>query len=496
MAEDRIDKNIKSKLEHHETPMDVASFWADLAPKIERKKKDRRGFIWFLFIPLFLGLIGLVYFNWDLSPEENNVATVENYKENTNESISTESDPINKSKEQTTLAKSKLDENTIEKSNTINTESIPKIQSPNSLNNGLNQNQNASTKTIVKNEKTTSNNNTRNKRTSKSNNSNTSPDSDSETKLNSPIYTNVFLDENLKEDSKKASKDATTIAGETKKQRTAFDIALLDLELSELSWKRSLNLSPVFVQEMEEEKSDLPKWNFGLSGFASYGKFTRNLESKDDSISSALRLARDSKESLLESFGGGVIYELKHRTGFYGTIGMTYTRLNERYINNVISSEIETKDNVETGIKITQDTVAYFSTAKVLVSYSTEQIRYNSLQFLDLPLSLAYRKDIQNFDVSLELGAQLNLLTYYKGTIASESELGYSLQNDAQSYFKKSTGIAWNSDVVLGYNLNSEFRLWTGFSYLNRRSSVTNSQYGLNQFYTQKRLKLGLQIKW
>ncbi len=500
MSEDRLDKQIKSKLKNHETNMDTASFWDELSPKIQKKKKDKRGLIWLFFIPMFLGLIALVYFNWDGASNERNTLTsgqseldsnrLQESKGNLTHSIMADDElDLNE------IAALKKDENEL----SITSENQNKHEEKNESFGHMNQTKDKELKS-----KNTNNENSVNSLNTTQRKSFQSVDLSStrskiatqQIKQNFTNNTNNTSNTNEKSNPLEIVQD-NLITNSTKLLRSSFDIAALNFKPVPLDWNRDLQIPTQLFEEFEANKIISPSWNFGLSGFASYGQFQRQLESQSDTLGLALKAKRESNESSLESVGGGLVFEFEHRSGFYGTIGLNYTCLNERYRGIVISEDIESRSNIETGIEITPDSVfAYFSDAEVLVTYGIEQIRHNKTQFLDLPISLGYRRGLERFDISFELGTQINLLTFYNGTIANQSDEGYNLSNDDQYYFKKSTGLSLNADVVLGYNLNDKYRLWTGYSYLNRMSSVTNSNYYLQQYYQQNRLKLGLQIKW
>jgi len=204
--------------------------------------------------------------------------------------------------------------------------------------------------------------------------------------------------------------------------------------------------------------------------------------------------SRISSESALLSYSGGIMAGYKFNKNVLLKGGINFTSINEKFhivIKDVKNTQtvitIDTVWNSDGTYNITRDT-----TIKEI--YGKEDIqKINTYSMIDIPLILGYQFKHNDFNLGLNAGIILNILSFQKGTMLNmngEVE-SFDGNSDNPDIFNKNLGVSIYTSAYLGYRINDNVELFVEPKFRYFLKSFTNANYPLTQKYSKFGISLG-----
>ncbi len=471
MAEDRLDKILKSKVDQHPSKMDVEAFWGALEPRLEKPKKRRRIFIWWL-----LPMVGLIAFAiWMLNHNGSNQTDI-------GDGLLTQQENINPSNKVEKISNSK-ESNSLILSENNNIQNDPSSQ--------LQRN----TKEI-KSELESNNNVVNQKLDTRVNSGQT--DLVNRDRINAKQNPNHLHNHALVNESKLFNNTSSNISSID--QRTTFKISNLsslalnlNTQADVLDLSHRISMSELI--EKNEESSSLPGVK-GISVYGGAGMIQRELIDLGVDTLGSLLANRNGSETTLESLNAGFEFRWYHPSGLNLFGGLEYIRINERFVNSYTFDSIRFEEEYIIGNKTVNGVTSdLYGSASVLTVYQVDQTRYNAHNFIDLRLGMAYDKSFGKFGLGLSSSIQYNLRSWSSFTMFDEQKNLFTNGGDVQ-VFKNRNGLSLNLGATLRYQLSDSWNLWFSPEIHRRLKTVTTENYLLDQKYQLIRMKLGLEKRF
>jgi len=124
---------------------------------------------------------------------------------------------------------------------------------------------------------------------------------------------------------------------------------------------------------------------------------------------------------------------------------------------------------------------------------------YNQYNYLDLPITIGFEKDLKDFILSLNGGIGLNLWSSQSGKIYKEDIKNvYDLKNGGEagvSFFRKNAGLSLITSVGLNYKYNERILLLLEPSMRYYLHSLSNTENPISQKYVFIGLNIGLSYR-
>lgn len=173
-------------------------------------------------------------------------------------------------------------------------------------------------------------------------------------------------------------------------------------------------------------------------------------------------------------------YSILHRSGFYAGVGMEYLRIAEqKSYYSVLSDSVGIDD------KYIQREVVLDNGMKQTL-YGSSEVHYqkigvrriiNSLNFLNLGLTLGYRKQINRIAMFAEVDYEYNLFLKFNGNISN------NVDYKEQMSFKTKIEPYLTYRLGLDYALCDKWRIGLAFKYVKINDNVNEDSYPVNQKY-------------
>ncbi len=526
MDEDRLDKFMKEKVFHHQTPTDPDLLWQQIQAKQQGPEKRKRRFflLWWLAGGLLLcSLAGGYWLAQNANADENTVVVqptpkleseVPNAKTTTEESgLSTRhNEPKNTDNNHTDrLAPASSTQEIITTSELSSIESNSERKT--------NSEQGAIAESSLNNNDFTKNKNTHHSPVNSKANTETGADNDlsftnmgadpttGSTSGQPPLSAPKKSDDPSVETTKNnrtASADAVSSPTTTSPANRQFTPPLYLNSLAIL-----LTSEPPFsineqLQEPPPSDDGLPTKPvskhrpFSIAGQLEYGRAFRRLTTTDHPESETYKDLRDSLETALEVLGGGVDLRWQHSSGWYAKTGLYYEQINERFDYHTGYDSTCTVDNqlVSTYIDkngVSHDSFGIGTTRKI---YSLTKEIYNRYRTFDLPLLVGYApvKD-GRWNWFAEGGIHVNLTFFPRGEILDEQGGFVDLWEDEEMLFEKRTGISLVASAGLSYRLTKRLAIWASPSFRYHLKSMTTDAHSLQQRFWRTGMRVGLQLR-
>lgn len=260
-----------------------------------------------------------------------------------------------------------------------------------------------------------------------------------------------------------------------------------------------LNPLPILPDSLEfaflplkEQRNRLPRFQFGLEANVGIFSNNRSLENNGDTTGSLIALRQQSERNL-ETISGEVSAFLKHRSGVYGRLGLSYTQIAERL--DIQSSRIE-NDTIEgleqIVINVGGDTTFVFGQVPITRTILYQKRTYNYYRLLDIPIGLGYEWKNGPWSIGVEGGAILNVRLSSEGEIRASSDAIVALDSISRTNLDLSYYLSLRASYE--FRPNWSITLAPTFRYIPQ--AFTREEYPLEQRYNLLGGKLGIQYRF
>lgn len=200
-------------------------------------------------------------------------------------------------------------------------------------------------------------------------------------------------------------------------------------------------------------------------------------------------IERSNSEKPIMSYSIGMRGSFVAANGLTFRGGIAYAKNKERFDfvkeRQKITKEIKDKDGNVISTQVEE---------KVIL----DKI-YNQYNYLDLPITIGYEKDLKDFILSLNGGIGLNIWSKQSGKIYKEDIKNvYDLKNGGEagvSFFRKNAGLSLITSVGLNYKYNERILLLLEPSMRYYLHSLSNSENPISQKYVFIGLNIGLSYR-
>lgn len=200
-------------------------------------------------------------------------------------------------------------------------------------------------------------------------------------------------------------------------------------------------------------------------------------------------IERSNSEKPIMSYSIGVRGSFVAANGLTFRGGIAYAKNKERFDfvkeRQKITKEIKDKDGNVVSTQVEE---------KVIL----DKI-YNQYNYLDLPITIGFEKDLKDFILSLNGGIGLNLWSSQSGKIYKEDIKNvYDLKNGEEagvSFFRKNAGFSLITSVGLNYKYNERILLLLEPSMRYYLHSLSNTENPISQKYVFIGLNIGLSYR-
>ena len=200
-------------------------------------------------------------------------------------------------------------------------------------------------------------------------------------------------------------------------------------------------------------------------------------------------IERSNSEKPIMSYSIGVRGSFVAANGLTFRGGIAYAKNKERFDfvkeRQKITKEIKDKDGNVVSTQVEE---------KVIL----DKI-YNQYNYLDLPITIGFEKDLKDFILSLNGGIGLNLWSSQSGKIYKEDIKNvYDLKNGGEagvSFFRKNAGLSLITSVGLNYKYNERILLLLEPSMRYYLHSLSNTENPISQKYVFIGLNIGLSYR-
>ncbi len=204
---------------------------------------------------------------------------------------------------------------------------------------------------------------------------------------------------------------------------------------------------------------------------------------------------RIATENYLEAFSSNFDYNINHSSGFFISTGIHYTQIDERF-QDVDSIDIHKENQgISKEVQNGDGTISYLRGQKEVVKHIVwDKIIYNYYSFVEIPVIVGYRFDINKLSVELNSGLSYNLLFLKRGQIIGTEGFPVDIANE-KNIFKNRSGISFIAGMKVLFPIKKRLFFFEPNIKYNLQD-ITTDEYPLKQRYFNYGLKLGYRYKF
>ena len=283
------------------------------------------------------------------------------------------------------------------------------------------------------------------------------------------------------------SSDMTSRESERNQSRGLFNFQFLEAhDMNVLSTK--IENYDLFVMTKIKPFNDKNKLSGNkLSFYTGVSQVNKSLTLID--IDKAADLTRRlASEKQLEQFNLGADIKIPIYNGLYAKAGLRYDVISDRSTftdNDTIKTVFSTLTEINYDFEGNRTEI--FSDAEGSTVSSVKLTFYNQLYWLSIPLTLGYEKNIGNVSFFGEGSVLFNIHQSYSGDLENPITGG-----DQSPIFKERSPLSLNLAAGVEYRLSPRISTSLEANYFLTPSSITKSEYGIEQRYRSYGLSLGV----
>lgn len=265
-------------------------------------------------------------------------------------------------------------------------------------------------------------------------------------------------------------------------------------------------MSPMSIVEQDEDalfsrmKINCPSftnayWRFALVPEVGYFAPMKTLESKTGELSAAYQ-NRQADERSLEGTNFGLYgMVVRDRLPVYLKAGISYSRITERMD---LSYEYTLQDTmvgiISSTVSANGDTITHIYGDVISETvYKGKDRQHSYIHLFDLPVSVGYTSYVGGFDIGIEAGVKINLMTRATGNLLVGSTEYSNLS--LNRLFKNRIGLSYFGGVMIGRNFGrfGDFFIAPRFHYYPQ--DFSNDANPISQRYLSVGLNAGVVYK-
>ena len=239
------------------------------------------------------------------------------------------------------------------------------------------------------------------------------------------------------------------------------------------------------------------KWRFYWQSTASYVLPIRVLKPNFDLDVTALSKARNESEKILEGYGLTNSFQMVHKDGLVLLAGLEMQRQTERFDK----TETEIRNSIEQGaIAVVENAAGEITRTisgdkEVTTTLINRNRHYNHHFTINLPIGIGKVWKRKKFNTKLLAGLDFNLAYRFSGVLLNDNLQPVSVEYKNPYYnrvFKKSTGVGLWIGGEYNMDLNRQVELAIAPKFQLPLSNVSASDYSLVQKYYKFSLQVGI----
>lgn len=205
---------------------------------------------------------------------------------------------------------------------------------------------------------------------------------------------------------------------------------------------------------------------------------------------------RQTYEETLEGINIGLYTMLvRDKLPIYLKAGISYSRISERmdlvynYKDTIIERHITSKTVSANGDTINE----IWGDVEVEITKTGKNRQHNYIHLFDLPVSVGYNAYLGGFDLGIEVGVKINLMTRATGNLlTSKSDFTNLSLNE---YYKKRIGLSYFGGIMIGRNFGrfGDFYIAPRFTYY--PTDFSNDNNAISQKYVTMGVNVGYVYK-
>ena len=275
------------------------------------------------------------------------------------------------------------------------------------------------------------------------------------------------------------------------------NLSLSSISMRSISITGLDNLGDNIFSRMKINCPSFDKAHWRLALIPEVGIFApfKTLESKKADNSQAFE-ERQKWEETLEGINLG-LYSMLVRDGlpFYLKAGVSYSRISERMDLEYNYTELDTTIGViSQTVSANGDSITTIMGPIVSeVTFSGKNRQHSYIHLFDLPVAIGYNTYLGGFDVGIEAGVKINLMTRATGNfLISKSDFTNLSLNE---YYKKRIDLSYFGGIMIGRNFGrfGDFYIAPRFTYY--PTDFSNDNNDISQKYVTMGVNLGYVYK-
>lgn len=237
-----------------------------------------------------------------------------------------------------------------------------------------------------------------------------------------------------------------------------------------------------------------PKFTFSVGVYSGLAFAQKTLEQKFSTDSDEVFILREGTESSLEVWTNGVTGKAKHKSGLSLAAGVQYVKIAERMqydtdylLMDSIANQVIGYSNNLLG---SRSTIYGFEPNNTL--FDLEYNFYNNYHLLEIPISIGYQKQLENWNLCARASYIQNISLRTKGRILSSPYQAIDISKSDSEVFKSKLSSSYELGFSTGYRITPNVALAVEAFYRYMPGSVTTDSYGLTQKYNWTGLNASL----
>ncbi|MEM7103005.1 MAG: hypothetical protein AAF502_07750 [Bacteroidota bacterium] len=236
-------------------------------------------------------------------------------------------------------------------------------------------------------------------------------------------------------------------------------------------------------------------FSFGVSAIGGASLVNRQFSQKDSAAIDLITL-RESTEKTLEAHHYGLMFSLKHKSGFSLTTGIQRTSIAERFDYNESFEEVITIQGIDTlFVDINLDTIAIMGEIPMVRTTTFNNRNFNTHKLLDIPFLIGYERQFGKWNLGARAGILANLAMKSEGRILQDPSNILEVELQETPIYRPNIGLSYQ----FGLHIRREIlpNLDLSFSPMLRvlPNDFSSSSYNVSQKYTLFGGQIGLTFR-
>ena len=216
--------------------------------------------------------------------------------------------------------------------------------------------------------------------------------------------------------------------------------------------------------------------------FNTYVYATQRRLSSKGKVDNTLSQIREGTETPLETSQVEMLFEFLKKGNFAFATGLSLTQVVERLNFIDVNEEIKEVDGVEFQVpNLAGGRIDIYGKIDQTFQQNTSYSTFNRYRFIDIPVLVNYKFHLSKWKLLLEAGPYININLNAKGNILTEQ---LSFQNlEEQNVLKNTVGVSLGMNARVQRSIGKKIQLQFGPSIRWIHNSISHENNGINQTY-------------